>query len=55
MGYPVAPNVLAEQAQRNGAPEEFVAALNRLPNRVYMSDKDAWEEYLNTVKPRNQG
>lgn len=52
MGYPIAPIVLAEQAERNGAPKEFVAALNSLPNRIYMSDKDAWEEYLKAVKPK---
>lgn len=52
MGWPEPPSVLVEEARRHGAPEDVVAMLGQLPNRVYMSAKDVLDEYQAEIRRR---
>lgn len=50
VGWPVSPTTLVDLARQHGAPESVIEVLNRLPNRVYMSEGDLWGEYQAQLK-----
>ncbi len=45
VGWPLAPALVASFARLHGAPEAFFRVLERMPNRMYMSENDFWGEF----------
>ena len=43
--WPIAPAMLVDFARDRGAPADVVRILERLPNRMYMSEGDLWSEF----------
>ncbi|MGE5617677.1 MAG: hypothetical protein ACM3US_00290 [Sphingomonadaceae bacterium] len=44
-GWPMAPVEAIDVARAQKAPENVLSVLERIPNRLYLSEGDLWEEF----------
>ena len=52
--WPLAPIVVEQFAMREGAPDSVIEVIEQVPNRIYLSEGDFWEEFCKTCRERGQ-